>query len=31
MALDWVKTGKITDNKTVSGLFWADKLLRGEW
>jgi ADP-ribose pyrophosphatase len=30
-ALDWVKTGKITDNKTVSGLFWADKVLGGEW
>ena len=30
-AMDWVKTGKITDNKTVSGLFWVDKLLRGEW
>ena len=23
--------GKITDNKTVAGLFWAEKLLRGEW
>jgi len=30
-ALDWVKTGRITDNKTVSGLFWADKVLGGEW
>ena len=30
-ALEWVKAGKITDNKTVSGLFWAEKLLRGEW
>lgn len=30
-ALEWVKTGKITDNKTVSGLFWAEKVLRGEW
>jgi len=30
-ALDWIKTGKITDNKTVCGLFWAEKLLRGEW
>jgi ADP-ribose pyrophosphatase len=30
-ALDWVREGKITDNKTVSGLFWAEKLLRGEW
>ncbi len=31
MALEWIKEGKITDNKSVSGLFWADKLLRGEW
>ncbi|MEK7844108.1 MAG: NUDIX hydrolase, partial [Pseudomonadota bacterium] len=30
-ALEWVKVGKITDNKTVSGLFWAEKVLRGEW
>ncbi len=30
-ALEWVKTGKITDNKTVSALFWAEKLIRGEW
>lgn len=30
-ALEWVKAGKITDNKTVSGLFWAEKILRGEW
>ena len=30
-ALDWIKNGKITDNKTVFGLFWAEKLLRGEW
>ena len=30
-ALEWVKEGKITDNKSVSGLFWADKILRGEW
>jgi ADP-ribose pyrophosphatase len=30
-ALEWIREGKITDNKTVSGLFWAEKLLRGEW
>lgn len=30
-ALEWVKEGKITDNKSVSGLFWAEKILRGEW
>jgi len=26
-ALDWVRSGRITDAKTVSGLFWAEKLL----
>jgi ADP-ribose pyrophosphatase len=31
MAMEWVKAGKITDNKTVSGLFWAEKVLDGEW
>jgi ADP-ribose pyrophosphatase len=31
VALEWVKEGKITDNKSVSGLFWAEKILRGEW
>jgi len=30
-AVDWVRTGKITDNKTISGLLWAEKVLRGEW
>ncbi len=30
-ALEWVREGKITDNKTVSGLLWAEKMLRGEW
>ena len=30
-ALEWVKAGKITDNKSVSGLFWAEKVLRSEW
>ncbi len=30
-ALEWIKEGKITDNKSVSGLFWAEKILRGEW
>lgn len=28
-ALDWVRNGKITDAKTVSGLFWAEKLRPG--
>lgn len=30
-ALDWVRSGKVTDGKTVVGLFWADQLQRGEW
>jgi len=30
-ALAWVREGKITDSKTVSGLFWAEKILGGEW
>jgi ADP-ribose pyrophosphatase len=27
LALEWVKTGRITDAKTVSGILWADKFL----
>src|SRR6266446_2570401 len=30
-ALAWVRDGKITDSKTVAGLFWAEKVLGGEW
>ncbi len=30
-ALDWVREGRITDAKTVIGLFWAERVLRGEW
>jgi ADP-ribose pyrophosphatase len=30
-ALEWVREGKITDAKTVSGLFWAEKVLSGGW
>lgn len=30
-ALEWVKKGKITDNKTVSGLFWAERIIHGSW
>lgn len=29
--LDLVRTGEITDVKTVIGVFWLEKLLRGEW
>ena len=30
-ALDWVREGRITDPKTIVGLFWAEKLRRGGW
>jgi len=30
-ALEWVREGRITDVKTVVGLFWAEKILRREW
>ena len=26
-----VRDGRITDSKTMIGLFWLDKLSRGEW
>jgi ADP-ribose pyrophosphatase len=29
--LDLVRTGEITDVKTVIGVFWLEKILRGEW
>lgn len=30
-ALEWVREGRITDAKTVAGLFWAERIVRGEW
>ena len=30
-ALAWVREGRITDSKTVSSLFWAEKILAGDW
>jgi ADP-ribose pyrophosphatase len=30
-AMQWLREGKITDVKTVIGLFWLEKLQRGEW
>jgi ADP-ribose pyrophosphatase len=30
-ALEWVREGKITDAKTLSGLLWAEKVLQGPW
>ncbi|MEY2825181.1 MAG: hypothetical protein RLZ64_1719, partial [Pseudomonadota bacterium] len=29
--MTWVREGKITDVKTLIGVFWLDKILRGEW
>ncbi len=29
--LQWVREGKITDVKTVIGVFWLDKLRSGDW
>jgi ADP-ribose pyrophosphatase len=30
-ALVWVRDGRITEAKAVTGLLWAEKILRGEW
>jgi ADP-ribose pyrophosphatase len=30
-ALEWVRDGRITEAKAVTGLLWADKIQRGEW
>ena len=30
-ALEWVRAGKISDSKTIVGLFWLDKVLNGGW
>ena len=30
-ALRWVREGRITDQKTVIGLLWADRVCRGDW
>lgn len=29
--LAWVREGKITDVKTIIGIFWLEKILAGEW
>jgi len=29
--LDWVRCGRISDTKTILGLFWAEKILREGW
>lgn len=28
-AIDWVRSGKISDSKTIVGLFWLEKVLKG--
>lgn len=30
-AMEWVRDGRISDVKTMVGLFWAEKLLSGSW
>ncbi len=30
-AVDWIRRGRITDTKTILGLFWAEKLLGDNW
>ena len=29
--LDWVRTGQVTDVKTVIGAFWLEKIANGQW
>lgn len=30
-ALEWVRDGRITEAKAVTGLLWADRIARGDW
>lgn len=30
-ALEWVRAGRISDSKTIVGLFWLEKVLNGSW
>ena len=30
-ALEWVRLGRITEAKAVTGLLWAEKIARGDW
>lgn len=30
-AMHWIRDGRITEAKAVTGLLWAEKILRGEW
>jgi ADP-ribose pyrophosphatase len=29
--VEWIRRGRITDTKTILGLFWAEKLLKENW
>ncbi len=29
--LDWVRRGRISDPKTILGLFWAERIIRDDW
>jgi ADP-ribose pyrophosphatase len=29
--MEWIRHGRITDTKTILGLFWAEKLLKEDW
>jgi ADP-ribose pyrophosphatase len=31
IAMDWIRSGRITDSKTIAGLLWAEKLNDGSW
>jgi ADP-ribose pyrophosphatase len=30
-ALSWVRQGRITDAKALTGILWAEKIVKGEW
>lgn len=30
-AMEWIRDGRITDGKTVTGLLWAEKFIQGAW
>lgn len=30
-AVDWVRSGRVTDVKTMIGILWAERIVRGEW
>lgn len=30
-AIEWVRSGRITDTKSIAALFWAEKLAGGTW